>query len=39
MDKFSLEVGAAAGAIGGFLLGFGLRAWLSWLRRRRARGF
>jgi hypothetical protein len=39
LDSFSLEVGAGAGALVGFLLGYGVRAWISRNRRRKARGF
>ena len=39
LDRFSVELGAAAGAIIGFAFGYGVRAWVSHRRRRKARGF
>jgi hypothetical protein len=36
MDRFSLALGAAAGGIIGFALGYGVRAWMSHRRRRKA---
>jgi hypothetical protein len=39
LDHFSLELGTAAGILVGFLLGYAKRAWISSLRRSKARGF
>lgn len=38
MDRFSLALGAAAGIVIGFALGFGVPAWMSRRRRHKSRG-